>query len=200
MNILVVGCGKVGSQLSNILSSMGHDTAVIDPDPASFERLSDDFRGYTVAGVPIDQTVLRSGGIFSIDFTKAPCEPCAAANAVISQGSPSGKWSVFVGREIIGDGDPELGASLMKMFFYTLTQSDDLPASILFMNGGVKLPVHNEQIAGHLRELSSKGVEILVCGTCLNFYHLAEQLQVGTVSNMYEIVERMKQAGKVISL
>lgn len=51
MNILVVGCGKVGSQLSNILSSMGHDTAVIDPDPASFERLSDDFRGYTVAGV-----------------------------------------------------------------------------------------------------------------------------------------------------
>ena len=88
----------------------------------------------------------------------------------------------------------------MKMFFYTLTQSDDLPASILFMNGGVKLPVHNEQIAGHLRELSSKGVEILVCGTCLNFYHLAEQLQVCTVSNMYEIVERMKQAGKVISL
>lgn len=145
-------------------------------------------------------TVQSSGGIFSIDFTKAPCEPCAAANAVISQGAPSGKWSVFVGREIIGDGDPELGASLMKMFFYTLTQSDDLPASILFMNGGVKLPVHNEQIAGHLRELSSKGVEILVCGTCLNFYHLAEQLQVGTVSNMYEIVERMKQAGKVISL
>ena len=62
-------------------------------------------------------TVQSSGGIFSIDFTKAPCEPCAAANAVISQGSPSGKWSVFVGREIIGDGDPELGASLMKMFF-----------------------------------------------------------------------------------
>ena len=55
-------------------------------------------------------TVQSSGGIFSIDFTKAPCEPCAAANAVISQGSPSGKWSVFVGREIIGDGDPELGA------------------------------------------------------------------------------------------
>ncbi|MEY8359771.1 sulfurtransferase-like selenium metabolism protein YedF [Anaerotruncus colihominis] len=145
-------------------------------------------------------TVQSGGGVFSIDFTKAPCEPCAAADAVISQGPSSGKWSVFVGREIIGDGDPELGASLMKMFFYTLTQSADLPASILFMNGGVKLPVHNEQIVEHLRELLTKGVEILVCGTCLNFYHLAEQLQVGTVSNMYEIVERMKQAGKVISL
>ena len=74
MNILVVGCGKVGSQLSNILSSMGHDTAVIDPDPASFERLSDDFRGYTVAGVPIDQTVLRRGGIEACDALAAVTE------------------------------------------------------------------------------------------------------------------------------
>lgn len=74
MNILVVGCGKVGSQLSNILSSMGHDTAVIDPDSASFERLSDDFRGYTVAGVPIDQTVLRRGGIEACDAVAAVTE------------------------------------------------------------------------------------------------------------------------------
>lgn len=74
MNVLVVGCGKVGSQLSNILSSMGHDTAVIDPDAASFERLSDDFRGYTVTGVPIDQTVLRKGGIEACDAVAAVTE------------------------------------------------------------------------------------------------------------------------------
>ena len=53
---------------------MGHDTAVIDPDPASFERLSDDFRGYTVAGVPIDQTVLRRGGIEACDALAAVTE------------------------------------------------------------------------------------------------------------------------------
>ena len=63
MNILIVGCGKVGSQLSNVLSRMGHDVAVIDQNPAHFSSLADDFSGYNVTGVPIDQDVLRRGGI-----------------------------------------------------------------------------------------------------------------------------------------
>ena len=88
----------------------------------------------------------------------------------------------------------------MKMFFYTLSQSDDLPEAVLFMNGGVKLPTLNDQVDGHLCELAGKGVDVLVCGTCLNFYGIADKLQVGTVSNMYDIVERMKRAGKVVSL
>ena len=149
-------------------------------------------QGYTTA-------VSGEEGNYQVAFSAdaAAIEAVAAAGKAQPQ---SGDWALFVGKEIIGAGSDELGGNLMRMFFYTLSQGDDLPKWILFMNGGVKLPVHNEQIAGHLRELSSKGVEILVCGTCLNFYHLAEQLQVGTVSNMYEIVERMKQAGKVISL
>lgn len=88
----------------------------------------------------------------------------------------------------------------MKMFFYTLSQSDDLPEAVLFMNGGVKLPTLNDQVAGTWCELAGKGVDVLVCGTCLNFYGIADKLQVGTVSNMYDIVERMKRAGKVVSL
>lgn len=70
MNILIVGCGKVGSQLSNVLSRMGHDVAVIDQNPAHFSSLADDFSGYNVTGVPIDQDVLRRGGIENCD---APC-------------------------------------------------------------------------------------------------------------------------------
>ena len=88
----------------------------------------------------------------------------------------------------------------MRMFFYTLSQGDDLPKSILFMNGGVKLPALDEQVVGHLKELEQKGCEILVCGTCLNFFGIADQLKIGTVSNMYDITKRMFDAAKVISL
>ena len=88
----------------------------------------------------------------------------------------------------------------MRMFFYTLAQGEDKPGAVLFMNAGVKLPTLDEQVVEHLKALSAAGVEILVCGTCLNFYGLTEQLRVGTVSNMYDIVTRMQKAGKVISL
>ena len=67
MNVLVVGCGKLGSQLSSVLSKMGHDVAVIDNFPEHFDGLSDDFSGYTVSGVPIDQDVLRRAGIEGCD-------------------------------------------------------------------------------------------------------------------------------------
>ena len=107
---------------------------------------------------------------------------------------------MFVGRDIIGSGDRELGTNLMRMFFYTLSQGEDKPGAVLFMNAGVKLPTLDEQVAEHLKVLSAAGVEILVCGTCLNFYGLTEQLRVGTVSNMYDIVTRMQKAGKVVSL
>lgn len=71
MNVLVVGCGKVGSQLCNVLSKMGHDVAVIDPLPDHFNNLADDFSGYTVTGVPIDQDILRKGGISDCDAVAA---------------------------------------------------------------------------------------------------------------------------------
>ena len=86
------------------------------------------------------------------------------------------------------------------MYLYTISESDDLPKSILFMNDGVKVPTLNHQAAEHLRDLETKGVEILVCGACLNFYGLEEKLRVGKISNMYDITKCMKEASKVITL
>ena len=68
------------------------------------------------------------------------------------------------------------------------------------MNDGVKLPTLDDQVAAHVQTLIGRGVEVLVCGTCLSFYGLTDQLQVGTVSNMYDIVTRMQRAAKVVSL
>ena len=106
-----------------------------------------------------------------------------------------------MGRETVGSGAEELGRNLMKMFLYTLSQGDDVPASLLFMNGGVKLPTGGEeQVIESLRTLAERGCQILVCGTCLNYYGIADQLKVGTVSNMYDIVSAMQQAAKVITV
>ncbi len=142
----------------------------------------------------------REGGVFALDFarTGAPLPEAEAAPIVCS--APGGDWAVFVGRDIVGDGDRELGTNLMRMFFYTLTQSGGRPGAVLFMNAGVKLPTLDEQVAEHLATLQAQGTQVLVCGTCLNFYGLTDQLKVGTVSNMYDIVSRMQSAGKVISL
>ncbi len=115
--------------------------------------------------------------------------------------APETGYAVFVGKDFVGDGDPTLGYSLMKMFLYTLSQSDALPQYLLFMNAGVKLAAGNEQqIIDSLHVLTEKGVQILVCGTCLNFYGLTDQLKAGTVSNMYEILSAMQKAGKVITV
>ena len=123
----------------------------------------------------------------------------AAAPKAESQEKKPNNWALFVGKDYIGEGSQELGESLMTMFFYTLSESDDIPRYILFMNGGVKLPVENEQVIEHLRSLQERGCEIHVCGTCLKFFGIEDKLQIGTVSNMYDITERMQAADKVIS-
>ena len=146
-----------------------------------------------------DAAAAEAEGVFSVAFTRTGCAACEeAVNAPLP--APGGDWAVFVGRDIIGDGDRELGTNLMRMFFYTLSQGEDKPGAVLFMNAGVKLPTLDEQVVEHLKALSAVGVEILVCGTCLNFYGLTDRLRVGTVSNMYDIVTRMQKAGKVVSL
>lgn len=109
-------------------------------------------------------------------------------------------YSIFIGRDGIGEGDKTLGRTLMQMFLYTVTEYDHLPKSILIMNGGVLLPVEDEQCVKHLQKLMELGVEVIVCGTCLNYYGIAEKLQVGTIGNMYEIFEKMERSGKVITL
>ena len=144
-------------------------------------------------------TVSENDGNFKVDFSNG-CEECEEVLAKVEGKKPLGNWSIFVNKEIIGAGDEKLGESLMKMFIYTISEGDDLPKSILFMNGGVKVPTLNEQAIEHLKVLEDKGVELLVCGACLNFYGLEEKLQVGKISNMYDITNAMKESSKVITI
>ena len=87
---------------------------------------------------------------------------------------------------------------LMKGFVFALTQQDMLPETILLYNSGAFLSCEGSDNLEDLKTLEAQGVEILTCGTCLNHYGLAEKRQVGGVTNMYEIVEKMTKASVVV--
>ena len=98
----------------------------------------------------------------------------------------------------MGTGNDELGKVLIKGFIYAVTQLDTLPKKMLFYNGGATLTTEGSDSIEDLKSLEAQGVEILTCGTCLDYYHLKDKLVVGGVTNMYSIVESMAEAGKII--
>ena len=108
------------------------------------------------------------------------------------------KVVIAVTASVMGTGNDELGAVLIKGFLYALTQQEQLPSTILFYNGGAALTCEGSASIEDLKSLQAQGVEILTCGTCLNYYALTEKLAVGGVTNMYEITERLTQADLVI--
>lgn len=107
---------------------------------------------------------------------------------------------VAIGTNIMGSGSEELGEILMKGFIYTLTESKPYPKAVLFYNAGVKLTVDGSDSIEDLKKLEEAGVEIISCGTCLNYFDIADKLKVGEVSNMYTIVETLKAAGNTIRI
>lgn len=107
---------------------------------------------------------------------------------------------VAVGSAEMGNGDPRLGRILMKSFLYSLTQLEELPQTVLFFNGGVRMTTEGSESIEDLKALEAQGVEILSCGTCLDFYGLKDKLLVGSVTNMYVIAQTMADAGNVVKI
>ena len=108
------------------------------------------------------------------------------------------KVVVVISADHMGEGNDELGKILLKGFLFALTQQEKLPSTILFYNGGASLTCEGSASLEDLLSLSKLGVEILTCGTCLNYYGLTDKLQVGAVTNMYVITEKQMQADLVI--
>ena len=124
----------------------------------------------------------------SAEPSEDACAPDQRAKSTVIQ----------VASDTVGIGEEELGHILMKSFIYSLTQLDTLPTTMLFYNGGAKLTCEGSPVLDDLKSLEAQGVEILTCGTCLDFQHLKEKLAVGSVTNMYEIARRMTQADRLV--
>lgn len=155
--------------------------------------------GVAVEGIEGGYEVTLSARIAAGAPVAVPAAVEAARGA--GGGAAGSGFAMFIGKDHVGEGDPELGGALMKMALYTLSQADAAPSSLLFMNSGVKLVCGQaDQTIESVRALEAAGSEVLVCGTCLDFYGLKEDLRAGEVSNMYDILERMHEAAKVITL
>lgn len=107
---------------------------------------------------------------------------------------------LFIGTDKLGLGDDKLGAALMKSYMYALTENDIKPKTMIFVNGGVRLTTEGSDVIESIKTLHNSGVEVISCGTCLDFYGLKDKLLVGEVSNMYTIVEKMNSASNTIKL
>lgn len=135
------------------------------------------------------KVTIQLNGVVQGQTEEAPvnCVPDSRRNTV-----------VVISADHMGEGKEDLGKALLKGFIYALTQLGELPKAILFYNGGAKITTEGSDSLEDLKTLESQGVEIMTCGTCLDYYGLKEKLQVGTVTNMYSIVETMNGADKVI--
>lgn len=177
---------------TDVQVKVDNDTAV-----KNLSRLADK------RGLGFAVEAIEGGYLVKFDATGAPAQDSAQQVAAVlsGTGATGSGYAVFAGKDHVGEGDPELGRNLMKMAIYTLSESDEVPSSLLFMNSGVKLVAGEEpQVVQSCQKLIERGCEVLVCGTCLNFYGLSDKLEVGEVSNMYDILTRMQEAGKVITL
>lgn len=110
----------------------------------------------------------------------------------------SDSYSVVLDNNVMGGGSEELGTALMKSFTYALSEQDLAPEKIICFNGGVKIACEGSDSLEDLRSLEKAGTEIIVCGACLDFYQLKDKIAVGEISNMYSIVEAMRESNRIV--
>ena len=133
------------------------------------------------------KVTIEMEGAPAADEAEAVCVPDARDNTV-----------VVVSSDRMGSGNDELGKVLIKGFIFAVTQLDTLPKTMLFYNGGATLTTEDSDSLEDLKSLEAQGVEIMTCGTCLDYSGLKDKLAVGTVTNMYSIVETMAKAGRIV--
>lgn len=145
-----------------------------------------------------DVNVVEEDGYYRIKIKVNPDAVAAMAKGGAVPGSH--EYSIFITSSVVGDGDERLGHILMKAFLNTVGDSQPLPTNVIFMNDGVKLACEGSEVLDSIAALVEKGVNVYVCGTCLNYYDIVDQVKYGTVSNMFEIVNLLLDAPKVIKI
>ena len=137
-------------------------------------------------------------GLFTLTVTKPSGElsrPDAASYCGTGQRAPH---VIVFSSDKMGEGDEELGRFLVQALINIIKETEPLPSHLIFYNSGIFLALDGSPLVPSLRELRELGVEILVCGTCLQHFGRKDDLRVGTISNMYAILETMTAAGHVV--
>ena len=166
-------------------------------DPAAAENVSRlaSRLGWAARTVPAD------GGGFFVQIARPSGPPAPSSSSAQRQPAPGEAPSLAVcfASARLGEGNEELGSVLMRSFVKTLKDLDPRPRWMLFLNGAIFLTTDGSALLDDLREFARGGTEILSCGTCLDYFFRKDQLQVGKVTNMFEIVSILARAGRVLS-
>lgn len=149
-------------------------------------------------GINLNSSYIEESGIYKIQLSKGLIEK-AIENKNNIENEKSG-LSILVASNLLGNGDEKLGETLMKVYINTLAETDVLPENLMFLNSGVKLTCEGSDVLDSLNTLKNKGVNIISCGACLDFYNLKENLKVGEIGNMYQIIEIMNTSNNTIKL
>ncbi|KAB3531772.1 sulfurtransferase-like selenium metabolism protein YedF [Alkaliphilus serpentinus] len=148
----------------------------------------------------LEVDIKESQGHYYIDIFKGQQTIGEITTFVTEDDNPKKDLVILITTEVFGEGEEELGKILMKGYIYALTEVRPYPKSIIFLNNGVKLTVEGSPVIEHLIALEANGVEILACGTCLDYYKLKNKLLVGSISNMYTIAEKLNNSKNTIKL
>lgn len=133
-----------------------------------------------------------------VPSASAPAEEAEEEEISCSPDARKKGLVVVLSANVMGGGEEKLGKALMKAFVFALTKQDILPETVMCYNSGAYLTCEGSDSLEDFRALEAEGVNIMTCGTCLDFYGIKEKLAVGTVTNMYDIVETMENAKSVI--
>lgn len=108
-------------------------------------------------------------------------------------------YGVVISSDEMGGGDPELGKILMRAFVNALVEMPQMPQFVILYNRGIYLAMRQTDTAQTLERMKvDKGVDIVCCGTCLDYYDLRNDLQVGRISNMYTIMEMQGHVSRIL--
>jgi len=143
---------------------------------------------------------LRNNGI-SVEIKKENdlYKIYATGRLKIPNSEVQGSTTICLSANYMGRGDEDLGKILMQGFVNTIKEITPLPKNIICYNSGVTLTTVDSPVLASMKALQDNGVDIIVCGTCVDFFKLKDKFSVGRISNMYEIMEKLSQAGKVIN-
>ncbi|WP_417910839.1 sulfurtransferase-like selenium metabolism protein YedF [Candidatus Electronema sp. PJ] len=131
--------------------------------------------------------------------TGCPSLGCSAVQPQGKNAPAAGGLVYIISAAAMGRGNDDLGWALLQTYLQTICKVKPLPTKMLFYNGGVRLVAEESGALNVLRALQEQGVEILACGTCLDFFNLKAKIQVGRISNMHEIMTAVAEADKVVS-
>jgi len=137
-------------------------------------------------------------GYFKIILKAGSTQIAEASNEIITSCSGDNTIVIF-SSDKMGSGNDDLGSILIKAFVHTLASLEPIPSKLVFYNSGVNLTADGSGVEDDLKVLNEKGVEILICGTCVNFYDIGSKIKTGTISNMYDILDSMNNASRTIN-